>query len=711
MDVRIKLGSNWSSKVSQIYMSIGGVWKSFISGYMKIGTQWKQFFARVLTPVNTVKPSVTGSTYLYGTLSGTLGTWTAPNGTNSYARQWQRADYDGSSTPGTFSNISGATSSTYTTTINDNGKWIRLRITATNLSGSDTAFSELDYISKYSPVALTIPVINGSASVGSTLTALTTIGTYWRNTTTNSGDTAPDSFTYRWYWGDTGENIGSNSSTYTVQSTDLDHTIRVDVTATNTGGSTTSTSAQTATVGQAIGISNIVFEDSNGNTGFNNRGNLVTATALTLKWKVSGVNTSTTFRVRYRVLNNNTGAYWNPGTETVETASAAWISYSSNYYNSGASTEGISNVTIDGTDALIYDLFTIPEIFDGSTYSGGISKWTWEYEISAVIGGTRYYWVPGDTVSTSFTFDYWDIDPTSLGTITATPSSPATNVSVTFTGIIQSYPTGLNTYPYAYRVVYGDGNNSGWVYPSYGTSKPSYSLSHSYSTAGSYTAYVETIPDYSTSTATVTVVTPVIPTVTIQANSGVSSTAGTINWTSTNQAKYSVAGTGFETAETTSTSARSVSKTGLTPSTNYAGTITVKSSTGNTATANYSLTTDAAPIATPNVTQIQATGLGNTSAPYINFTFTSTDAASLSYMVHRSSNSSSGPWTPLSARIIRDTTGSLTVGVNSRTGNTSNWYYVDVVPYSGSNATGTAGTSRVSRSRRGTQESSATLYP
>jgi len=85
-------------------------------------------------------------------------------------------------------------------------------------------------------------------------------------------------------------------------------------------------------------------------------------------------------------------------------------------------------------------------------------------------------------------------------------------------------------------------------------------------------------------------VTPIIPTITIAANSGVTQNAGTINWTSTNQAKYSVNGT-FAVAETASTTARSVSKTGLTASTTYTGRIIVTSSTGDTAFADYSLRT------------------------------------------------------------------------------------------------------------------------
>ena len=85
-------------------------------------------------------------------------------------------------------------------------------------------------------------------------------------------------------------------------------------------------------------------------------------------------------------------------------------------------------------------------------------------------------------------------------------------------------------------------------------------------------------------------ITPIIPTITMGANSGVTQTAGTINWTSTNQASFSATGT-FSGTGTTGTS---ISKTGLTAGTNYTGTVTVTSSTGNTASANYSLTTSVA---------------------------------------------------------------------------------------------------------------------
>lgn len=95
-----------------------------------------------------------------------------------------------------------------------------------------------------------------------------------------------------------------------------------------------------------------------------------------------------------------------------------------------------------------------------------------------------------------------------------------------------------------------------------------------------------------TANASFTVNSPVIPTITMGANTGVTQTTGTINWTSTGQNSWSSTGT-FSGSGNPDTSTRSVSKIGLTENTLYTGTVTVTSSTGNTASANYSLTTSA----------------------------------------------------------------------------------------------------------------------
>jgi len=82
-----------------------------------------------------------------------------------------------------------------------------------------------------------LPIVTGTASVGSTLTG--TQGTW-------SGAT---SFAYQWIWADTGANIsGATSSTYVPQATDEGHTLAIKVTATNSTGSASATSVATSVI-------------------------------------------------------------------------------------------------------------------------------------------------------------------------------------------------------------------------------------------------------------------------------------------------------------------------------------------------------------------------------------------------------------------------------------------------------------------------------
>jgi len=240
MTVWNKTGNGSFTKINSIFnKTSSGGWTELLSVWIKTAANvWTKVFTRLLVPGNTVIPDVTGTFYLYSTLTGSLGTWTSPNGTNTYARQWQRSTPVGG-VASSWGNIAGATAATYTTVLADDGKFVRVNVTATNSSGSSTAAS-FDYlITKYKPVSLLAPTITGTASVGQFLTTSPTTPGVWKTTTVNSGDTSPDTYSYEWIWGDTGASIGSNQ-TYTVQPTDVGHTIKVRVTATNTGGSTTS---------------------------------------------------------------------------------------------------------------------------------------------------------------------------------------------------------------------------------------------------------------------------------------------------------------------------------------------------------------------------------------------------------------------------------------------------------------------------------------
>src|SRR3954451_18111327 len=112
-------------------------------------------------------------------------------------------------------------------------------IAGTGLAQSSAAQAE------YAPTNSAAPTISGTPQVGQTLTAST--GT-WNSSTTPT-------FAYQWQRCDTAGNncaaiAGANAQTYVVQSADANSTLRVVVTATNSSGSGSATSSQTAVVGQ-----------------------------------------------------------------------------------------------------------------------------------------------------------------------------------------------------------------------------------------------------------------------------------------------------------------------------------------------------------------------------------------------------------------------------------------------------------------------------
>jgi hypothetical protein len=160
------------------------------------------------------------------------GTWNGyPAPTLTY--QWYRGD----------TLILSATSTSYTTQAADVGQSITCQVTGTNASGSFTAISSP--ITPTGPPNNSVqPVISGSASVGSTLT-ITNAGTW-------NGYPAP-TLTYKWYSGDT--LIAENTTSYTIQASDVVQPITCQVTATNTSGSATAIS-KPITPGIPPGINN-----------------------------------------------------------------------------------------------------------------------------------------------------------------------------------------------------------------------------------------------------------------------------------------------------------------------------------------------------------------------------------------------------------------------------------------------------------------------
>jgi hypothetical protein len=270
---------SWT-EVKSIFHKRNGAWTEVLNVFRKTSGSWVKVFAAAKIPGNTVPPTITGSGYLFGTLTNTnLGTWT--NTPTSYARQWRRGTPpSGGGLPTSYSNISGATSSTYVTTSSDNGKYVVCQVTATNAVGNNIAVSNEIYISKYAPVSLLPYTFSGTPIVGATLTALEQIGS-WKSTTTNTDDTYPDTFEYEWSYANgtiiqsTALN-GINQNTYLIVNADLNQQIRVRVTGTNTGGSATSgyTTSGTVTTTYSFSFGNTLYVGSNGYIGLDNGGSV-----------------------------------------------------------------------------------------------------------------------------------------------------------------------------------------------------------------------------------------------------------------------------------------------------------------------------------------------------------------------------------------------------------------------------------------------------
>jgi hypothetical protein len=183
-------------------------------------------------PVNSVLPIISGTVKRGIPLAVNSGTW-SPSG--SFSFRWQRDEGDG------FDDITGATGTSYTPTVDDLGFPLRVVVTATNAFGSATATTvATGNVATNLPHNVGAPGIAGTAKRTLTLTA--SAGTW-----TPAGAT----FAYQWQRdeGDGFEDIASaTAASYVLVTADVDTTIRVVVTATNVDGSTTAASAPTTTV-------------------------------------------------------------------------------------------------------------------------------------------------------------------------------------------------------------------------------------------------------------------------------------------------------------------------------------------------------------------------------------------------------------------------------------------------------------------------------
>ena len=218
-------------------------------------TIWSLGSSKIVGPpaINS-SASISGSSTVGSVMTAAIGTWIS-EGTTTYAIQWFRCASEipyetNSGDQYSCSAISGATSSTYTSTSTDEGKYLTARITATNSVGASLPLFNRSKGVTGAPGFVSGPLISGTTTKGSTLTSS---GTY-------KGFPVP-TLTQAWYRCTSAVNAiatsqpsgctaisGATSSTYTSANADVSSYISVLQTLTSTSGVISSWSATTAQI-------------------------------------------------------------------------------------------------------------------------------------------------------------------------------------------------------------------------------------------------------------------------------------------------------------------------------------------------------------------------------------------------------------------------------------------------------------------------------
>jgi hypothetical protein len=191
------------------------------------------------SPASTVAPTISGTATVGSTLTANTGSWSgfpAPTFTYQWFGCTAAVTTAASSLPTGCVLIASATNGTYSLLPGDVGKFITVKITATNSVSSASKWSVTTGAVAPGSLTTDVPTISGTAAIGQTLTAIP--GTW---------GPAP-SFTYQWNAGAMPIS-GATSATYVPSQNDGGRTISVTITATASGYITTSmTSAPTKIV-------------------------------------------------------------------------------------------------------------------------------------------------------------------------------------------------------------------------------------------------------------------------------------------------------------------------------------------------------------------------------------------------------------------------------------------------------------------------------
>jgi hypothetical protein len=180
-------------------------------------------------------------------LTTTNGTWSGSQPI-AFTYQWTRCGKDGGKPDASnCTTIAGATATSYVLSAAEAGFRIRVRVTATNGSGAQTATSNpTAVVAGSAPVNSRTPTVTGSLVEGQTVTV---------NPGAWSG-TAPITYSYQWLRCNTSGGAcasisGATATQYRLTQADVGHKIRVNVTGRNAVGSKMVVSAESGTVAAA----------------------------------------------------------------------------------------------------------------------------------------------------------------------------------------------------------------------------------------------------------------------------------------------------------------------------------------------------------------------------------------------------------------------------------------------------------------------------
>jgi hypothetical protein len=206
-----------------------------------LGTARNGAAAGSAAPTDSSAPTISGTPQDSETLTADHGDW---NGSTpiTYSYQWRRCDSNGNN----CNDISGADAQSYKVTSHDVGHTLRVRVTAKNADGSASASSVPTAVvlaAANKPSEQSPPTISGTSQVGASLTA---DAGKWTGST-------PITYSYEWRrcdanGGSCAAISGANGRLYNVATQDVGHTLRVHVTAENSAGSASDTSAPSAVV-------------------------------------------------------------------------------------------------------------------------------------------------------------------------------------------------------------------------------------------------------------------------------------------------------------------------------------------------------------------------------------------------------------------------------------------------------------------------------